>query len=92
MNKNEVMKALLFPEYVKNSSLIEEINNFDKKYNNAKLDLMMYVVYLEEKGLTYEEMEEKITNYSKSKHFNNLDEVTKKSLIKSTLKTLKRNV
>lgn len=94
MNKKDVMRTLLFPEFVKNSYLIEEVKkecvDFDKLYNNAKLDLMLYVVSLENDGKTYEEIIEEVTSYNKSKHFNGLDELTRTNLIKSTLKTLKR--
>lgn len=94
MSKKDVMKTLLFPEFVKNSYLIEEVKkecvDFDKLYSNAKLDLMLYVVSLENDGKTYEEIIEEVTSYNKSKHFNGLDELTKTNLIKSTLKTLKR--
>ena len=54
------------------------------------LDLMLYVVSLENDGKTYEEIIEEVTSYNKSKHFNGLDELTRTNLIKSTLKTLKR--
>ena len=94
MSKKDVMKTLLFPEFVKNSYLIEEVKkecvDFDKLYSNAKLDLMLYVVSLENDGKTYEEIIEEVTSYNKSKHFNGLDELTRTNLIKSTLKTLKR--
>lgn len=94
MSKKDVMRTLLFPEFVKNSYLIEEVKkecvDFDKLYSNAKLDLMLYVVCLENDGKTDEEIIEEVTSYNKSKHFNGLDELTKTNLIKSTLKTLKR--
>jgi hypothetical protein len=94
MSKKDVMRTLLFPEFVKNSYLIEEVKkecvDFDKLYSNAKLDLMLYVVSLENDGKTYEEIIEEVTSYNKSKHFNGLDELTRTNLIKSTLKTLKR--
>ena len=94
MDKKDIMRALLFPEFVKNSYLIEEnkkdSSDFDKLYSNAKLDLMVYVVCLESDGKTNEEIIEEITSYNKSKHFNSLDELTRTNLIKSTLKTLKR--
>lgn len=94
MSKKDVMRTLLFPEFVKNSYLIEEVKkevvDFDKLYNNTKLDLMLYVVSLENDGKTYEEIIEEVTSYNKSKHFNGLDELTRTNLIKSTLKTLKR--
>ncbi len=94
MSKKDVMRTLLFPEFVKNSYLIEEVKkevvDFDKLYSNAKLDLMLYVVSLENDGKTYEEIIEEVISYNKSKHFNGLDELTKTNLIKSTLKTLKR--
>lgn len=94
MSKKDVMRTLLFPEFVKNSYLIEEVKKecvvFDKLYSNAKLDLMLYVVSLENDGKTYEEIIEEVTSYNKSKHFNGLDELTRTNLIKSTLKTLKR--
>ena len=94
MSKKDIMRTLLFPEFVKNSCLIEEVKkeciDFDKLYSNAKLDLMLYVVSLENDGKTYEEIIEEVTGYNKSKHFNGLDELTRTNLIKSTLKTLKR--
>lgn len=94
MSKKDVMRTLLFPEFVKNSYLIEEVKNecvdFDKLYSNAKLDLMLYVVCLKNDGKTDEEIIEEVTGYNKSKHFNGLDELTRTNLIKSTLKTLKR--
>lgn len=94
MSKKDVMRTLLFPEFVKNSYLIEEVKkevvDFDKLYSNAKLDLMLYVVSLENDGKTYEEIIEEVTGYNKSKHFNGLDELTRTNLIQSTLKTLKR--
>lgn len=94
MSKKDVMRTLLFPEFVKNSYLIEEVKKevvgFDKLYSNAKLDLMLYVVSLENDGKTYEEIIEEVISYNKSKHFNGLDELTRTNLIKSTLKTLKR--
>ena len=94
MSKKDVMRTLLFPEFVKNSYLIEEVKkecvDFDKLYSNAKLDLMLYVVSLENDGKTCEEIIEEVTGYNKSKHFNGLDELTRTNLIKSTLKTLKR--
>lgn len=94
MSKKDVMRTLLFPEFVKNSYLIEEVKkevvDFDKLYSNAKLDLMLYVVSLENDGKTYEEIIEEVISYNKSNHFNGLDELTKTNLIKSTLKTLKR--
>lgn len=94
MSKKDVMRTLLFPEFVKNSYLIEEVKkecvDFDKLYSNAKLDLMLYVVSLENDGKTDEEIIEEVTSYNKSKHFNGLDELTRTNLIKSTLKTLKR--
>lgn len=94
MDKKDIMRTLLFPEFVKNSCLIEDINkdnsDFDKLYSNAKLDLMVYVVCLENDGKTDEEIIEEVTSYNKSKHFNDLDEITRTNLIKSTLKTLKR--
>lgn len=94
MSKKDVMRTLLFPEFVKNSYLIEEVKkevvDFDKLYSNAKLDLMLYVVSLENDGKTYEEIIEEVISYNKSKHFNGLDELTRTNLIKSTLKTLKR--
>lgn len=94
MSKKDVMRTLLFPEFVKNSYLIEEVKkecvDFDKLYSNAKLDLMLYVVSLENDGKTNEEIIEEVTSYNKSKHFNGLDELTRTNLIKSTLKTLKR--
>lgn len=94
MSKKDVMRTLLFPEFVKNSYLIEEVKkecvDFDKLYSNAKLDLMLYVVSLENDGKTNEEIIEEVTSYNKSKHFNGLDELTRTNLIQSTLKTLKR--
>lgn len=94
MSKKDVMRTLLFPEFVKNYYLIEEakkeVVDFDKLYSNAKLDLMLYVVSLENDGKTYEEIIEEVTSYNKSKHFNCLDELTRTNLIQSTLKTLKR--
>ncbi len=94
MNKKDIMRTLLFPEFVKNSCLIEEVKkeciDFDKLYSNAKLDLMLYVVCLENDGKTDEEIIEEVTSYNKSKHFNGLDELTRTNLIQSTLKTLKR--
>lgn len=94
MDKKDIMRTLLFPEFVKNSCLIEDINkdnsDFDRLYSNAKLDLMLYVVCLENDGKTGEEIIEEVTSYNKSKHFNGLDEITRTNLIKSTLKTLKR--
>lgn len=94
MSKKDVMRTLLFPEFVKNSYLIEEVKNecvdFDKLYSNAKLDLMLYVVCLKNDGKTDEEIIEEVISYNKSKHFNGLDELTRTNLIKSTLKTLKR--
>ena len=94
MDKKDIMRTLLFPEFVKNSYLIEEVKkeciDFDKLYSNAKLDLMLYVVCLENDGKTDEEIIEEVTSYNKSKHFNGLDELTRTNLIKSTLKTLKR--
>lgn len=94
MSKKDVMRTLLFPEFVKNSYLIEEVKkevvDFDKLYSNAKLDLMLYVVSLENDGKTYEEIIEEVISYNKSKHFNGLDELTRTNLIQSTLKTLKR--
>lgn len=94
MSKKDVMRTLLFPEFVKNSYLIEEVKkecvDFDKLYSNAKLDLMLYVVSLENDGKTDKEIIEKVISYNKSKHFNGLDELTRTNLIKSTLKTLKR--
>ena len=94
MSKKDIMRTLLFPEFVKNSYLIEEVKkeciDFDKLYSNAKLDLMLYVVYLENDGKTDEEIIEEVTSYNKSKHFNGLDELTRTNLIQSTLKTLKR--
>ena len=94
MSKKDIMRTLLFPEFVKNSYLIEEVKkecvDFDKLYSNAKLDLMLYVVSLENDGKTYEEIIEEVTSYNKSKHFNGLDELTRTNLIQSTLKTLKR--
>ena len=94
MDKKDIMRTLLFPEFVKNSCLIEDINkdnsDFDRLYSNAKLDLMVYVVCLENDGKTDEEIIEEVTSYNKSKHFNGLDEITRTNLIKSTLKTLKR--
>lgn len=94
MSKKDIMRTLLFPEFVKNSYLIEEVKkeciDFDKLYSNAKLDLMLYVVCLENNGKTDEEIIEEVTSYNKSKHFNGLDELTRTNLIQSTLKTLKR--
>lgn len=94
MSKKDVMRTLLFPEFVKNSYLIEEVKkecvDFDKLYSNAKLDLMLYVVCLKNDGKTDKEIIEKVISYNKSKHFNGLDELTRTNLIKSTLKTLKR--
>ena len=94
MSKKDIMRTLLFPEFVKNSCLIEDINkecvDFDKLYSNAKLDLMLYVVCLKNDGKTDEEIIEEVISYNKSKHFNGLDELTRTNLIKSTLKTLKR--
>ena len=94
MSKKDVMRTLLFPEFVKNSYLIEEaqkeVVDFDKLYSNAKLDLMFYVVSLENDGKTEEEIIDEVISYNKSKHFNGLDELTRTNLIKSTLKTLKR--
>ncbi len=94
MDKKDIMRTLLFPEFVKNSCLIEDINkdnsDFDRLYSNAKLDLMVYVVCLENDGKTDEEIIEEVTSYNRSKHFNGLDEITRTNLIKSTLKTLKR--
>lgn len=47
MSKKDIMRTLLFPEFVKNSCLIEEVKkeciDFDRLYSNAKLDLMLYV-------------------------------------------------
>ena len=64
MSKKDVMRTLLFPEFVKNSYLIEEakkeVVDFDKLYSNAKLDLMLYVVSLENDGKTYEEIIEEV--------------------------------
>lgn len=94
MSKKDVMRTLLFPEFVKNSYLIEEVKkecvDFDKLYSNAKLDLMLYVVSLENDGKTDKEIIEEVISYNKSKHFNGLDELTRTNLIKSTLKALKR--
>lgn len=94
MSKKDVMRTLLFPEFVENSYLIEEVKkecvDFDKLYSNAKLDLMLYVVCLKNDGKTDKEIIEEVISYNKSKHFNGLDELTRTSLIKSTLKTLKR--
>lgn len=46
MSKKDIMRTLLFPEFVKNSCLIEEVKkeciDFDRLYSNAKLDLMLY--------------------------------------------------
>ena len=88
------MRTLLFPEFVKNSYLIEEVKkecvDFDKLYSNAKLDLMLYVVCLKNDGKTDKEIIEEVISYNKSKHFNGLDELTRTNLIQSTLKTLKR--
>ena len=94
MDKKDIMRTLLFPEFVKNSCLIEEakkeVVDFDKLYSNAKLDLMLYVVCLENDGKTYEEIIEEVTSYNKSKHFNGLDDLNRNNLIQSKLKTLKR--
>lgn len=94
MSKKDVMRTLLFPEFVKNSYLIEEVKkecvDFDKLYSNAKLDLMLYAVCLKNDGKTDKEIIEEVISYNKSKHFNGLDELTRTNLIKSTLKTLKR--
>ena len=94
MSKKDVMRTLLFPEFVKNSYLIEEVKkecvDFDKLYSNAQLDLMLYVVCLKNDGKTDKEIIEEVISYNKSKHFNGLDELTRTNLIKSTLKTLKR--
>ncbi len=94
MSKKDIMRTLLFPEFVKNSYLIEEVKkecvDFDKLYSNAKLDLMLYVVCLKNDGKTDKEIIEEVISYNKSKHFNGLDELTRTNLIKSTLKTLKR--
>lgn len=94
MSKKDVMRTLLFPEFVKNSYLIEEVKkecvDFDKLYSNAKLDLMLYVVCLKNDGKTDKEIIEEVISYNKSKHFNGLDELTRTNLIQSTLKTLKR--
>lgn len=94
MSKKDVMRTLLFPEFVENSYLIEEVKkecvDFDKLYSNAKLDLMLYVVCLKNDGKTDKEIIEEVISYNKSKHFNGLDELTRTNLIKSTLKTLKR--
>ena len=94
MSKKDVMRTLLFPEFVKISYLIEEVKkevvDFDKLYSNAKLDLMLYVVSLENDGKTDKEIIEEVISYNKSKHFNGLDELTRTNLIQSTLKTLKR--
>ena len=66
MSKKDVMRTLLFPEFVKNSYLIEEVKkecvDFDKLYNNAKLDLMLYVVSLENDGKTDKEIIEEVTS------------------------------
>ena len=70
--------------------LKKNVVDFDKLYSNAKLDLMLYVVCLENDGKTDEEIIEEVTSYNKSKHFNGLDELTRTNLIQSTLKTLKR--
>ena len=60
MSKKDIMRTLLFPEFVKNSCLIEEVKkeciDFDRLYSNAKLDLMLYVVCLENDGKTDEEI------------------------------------
>ena len=94
MSKKDIMRTLLFPEFVKNSYLIEEVKkecvDFDKLYSNAKLDLMLYVVCLKNDGKTDKEIIEEVISYNKSKHFNGLDELTRTNLIQSTLKTLKR--
>ena len=64
MSKKDVMRTLLFPEFVKNSYLIEEVKkecvDFDKLYSNAKLDLMLYVVSLENDGKTDKEIIEEV--------------------------------
>ena len=60
MDKKDIMRTLLFPEFVKNSCLIEkakkECIDFDRLYSNAKLDLMLHVVCLENDGKTFQKI------------------------------------
>lgn len=91
MDKKANMKRLLFPLYVKNVMEIEEINksDYDKIYNNVKLDLMLYTIKLENLGLSKEDIIIAVNNY-KSEMFDSLDSTSKDNLKLNTIKTLRK--
>lgn len=91
MDKKANMKRLLFPLYVKNVMEIEEINksDYDKIYNNVKLDLMLYTIRLENLGLSKEDIIIAVNNY-KSEMFDSLDSTSKDNLKLNTIKTLRK--
>lgn len=93
MDKKDIMRVLLFPEYVKNKRKVYEeddvVIDYDKRYNNALMDLTIYVMYLENKGYTTEEIIDKIYNYNEV-NFNSLEETTKSRLKESAVKLIRK--
>lgn len=93
MDKKDIMRVLLFPEYVKNKRKVYEENDvvidYDKRYNNALMDLTIFVMCLENKGYTTEEIIDKIYNYNEV-NFNSLEETTKSRLRENAVKLIRK--
>lgn len=93
MDKKDIMRVLLFPEYVKNKRKVYDENDvvidYDKRYNNALMDLTIFVMYLENKGYTTEEIIDKIYNYNEV-NFNSLEETTKSRLRENAVKLIRK--
>ena len=93
MDKNHIMKVLLFPEYVKNKRKIynecEVVIDYDDRYNNALIDLTIYIMCLENRELTTSEIINKINNYNE-RNFNSLEESTKDRLRSNAIKLIKK--
>lgn len=92
MEKKEYMKELLFPTYLSNSLKILELDeyDYDKLRSDARLDLMTYIVHLENEGLSTEEVISKVISYNKCMSLNKLDRITRKNIVKDAIKTLKK--
>ena len=92
MEKKEYMKELLFPTYLSNSLKILELDeyDYDKLRSDARLDLMTYIIHLENEGLSTEEVISKVISYNKCMSLNKLDRITRKNIVKDAIKTLKK--
>lgn len=92
MEKKEYMKEFLFPTYLSNSFKRNELEeyDYDKLRSDARLDLMTYIVHLENEGLSTEEVISKVISYNKCMSLNKLDRITRKNIVKDAIKTLKK--